>query len=191
MSEPAKPSDVLKAEHQVILRAIRVLDHLVDQADTGANPDIDGCRQCVRIFRLFADACHHAKEEDLLFPALERCGIPKENGPIGVMLYEHSVARSLTRDMAEALDAHAGNDPEGAGRFITAARTYIELLTNHIYKEDNVLFAMGDRVLGDQDRSRLCQAFCEVACRKFEGSSAAELEGAVAALESRYPVGGP
>jgi hemerythrin-like domain-containing protein len=30
---------------------------------------------------VFADTCHHGKEEDFLFPGLEAAGIPNEGGP--------------------------------------------------------------------------------------------------------------
>lgn len=180
-------STVLREEHQVILRVLRVLGRLVSKSERGEGLELSSLRQCVEFFRFFADACHHAKEEDLYFPALEARGIPRENGPIGTMMYEHTLARGFVRDMDVALDDFECGQDEAEGEFRTAARLYIELLNNHITcKEDNVLFKMGDKVLTEQDQSLLCSKFCEAGCRSFGGKSREELEQLAAGLEEQW-----
>ena len=67
----ATPSAVLKDEHKVILRVIRVLHTLVERSKSGSGFEVELLKQCVEFFRHFADDCHHAKEENLLFPVLE------------------------------------------------------------------------------------------------------------------------
>lgn len=186
MSQTQEPTAVLRDEHQTILRVLGVLGKLVERAETGSSFETASLRECVEFFRLFADACHHAKEEDLLFPVLEKRGIPRENGPIGMMLYEHTLARGFTKDMGEALDAHDRQESDAAERFLTSARQYVELLTNHIFKEDNVLFNMGDGVMTAEDRADLCGKFCEVQCGSFGGKKREELERMADALETRW-----
>ena len=56
------------------------------------------------------------------------------------------------------------------------------MLTNHIDKEDNVLFNMGDSVMTEDDQGSLCSQFCEVGCRSFGGKKREELEQMAAAL---------
>lgn len=182
-----KPTAVLRSEHQVILRVIDVLKRLVARSDRGEGFERKALGHCVKFFQLFADACHHAKEEDLLFPALESRGIPREGGPIGMMIYEHGIARGLTRDMAEALEACDRDESDAKGRLHEAARQYADLLTSHIFKEDNVLFNMGDQVLTDEDQSSLCGKFCEVGCRSFGGQTREELERLADDLEQKWP----
>lgn len=182
-----KPIAVLRREHQVILRVIDVLKRLVARSERGEGFEREALGRCVEFFQLFADACHHAKEEDLLFPALESRGIPREGGPIGMMLYEHEIARGLTRDMADALEAFDRDEPDAKARLHEAARQYADLLTSHIFKEDNVLFNMGDQVLTDEDQSSLCGKFCEVACRSFGGQTREELQRLADDLEQKWP----
>ena len=186
-SQDQKPSTVLRSEHRVILRVLGVLDRLVARAERGAGFEDRALQRCVEFFRLFADACHHAKEEDLLFPVLEQRGIPREGGPIGVMLDEHQVARQLTKRMGAELAAHAGGDVDATQRFIEAARQYHGLLTNHIFKEDNVLFEMGDRIMTANDQHELCASFGEVGCRAFEGKRREELKQVADELEQSWP----
>ncbi len=183
----ATASAVLKDEHKVILRVIRVLNTLAERSKSGNGLEVESLEQCVEFFRYFADACHHAKEEDLLFPVLESRGVPNEGGPIGVMLYEHTIARKLTAQMGECIEAFEAGDAEAEARFRDAAGQYVELLTNHIYKEDNILFNMGDQVMTAEDQSDLCGKFCEVGCRSFGGRKREELEAIADKLEVRWP----
>ncbi len=183
----ALPIEVLRSEHRVILRVLCVLERLVARSESGGSLELAPLGQCVEFFRLFADACHHAKEEDLLFPALESRGIPREGGPIGVMLEEHRMARGFTREMGEALKACANGEDGAEFRFRTAAHSYVELLTHHIQKEDNVLFVMGDRMLTEEDQNGLCSKFCEVGCRAFEGRRRDELMSIAEELEQAWP----
>ncbi len=181
-----RPSTVLKNEHQIILRVIAVLNKLVTLSESEDQFETDALSQCVVFFKLFADACHHAKEEDLLFPLLEARGIPRDGGPIGVMLHEHNIARQLTAQMADAINIVRNDEPNGREQFHTAAHQYIELLTNHISKEDNVLFNMGDSVMTGEDQTSLCTRFCEVGCRSFGGRKRDELTRLADDLESRW-----
>ena len=191
MSNPpqpeALPSAVLKNEHQCILRVVRVLQTLTIRSASGDGFEVESLKRCVEFFRHFADACHHAKEEDLLFPLLESRGVPNEGGPIGVMLYEHTVARKLTAEMGAWLDAFEQGDPAAEAKFRDSARQYVELLNNHIYKEDNILFEIADNAMTDADQTDLCGKFCEAGCRKFGGKNREELEAIAAALEERWP----
>jgi hemerythrin-like domain-containing protein len=182
------PVGSLKAEHQVILRVIRVLTTLMDRfADSGAFPEAPLGR-CVEFLRLFADACHHGKEEDLLFPVLEARGIPRSGGPIEVMLYEHQLGRQLTRQMGEALARVVSGDASSKSDFVQAAREYIDLLTRHIFKEDNILFNLGDRVMTADDQRELARSFCAVNCRVFEGRRREQLGQIADELEAEFPV---
>jgi len=186
MAGTESPVTTLKAEHQVILRVVRVLGKVVDQFEKGGDFLAPPLAKCVEFLRLFADACHHGKEEDLLFPVLEARGIPRDGGPIGVMLQEHQMGRRLTREMADALPGAQGSDAQAGKRFLRAAREYIDLLTNHIFKEDNVLFNMGDRVMNSDDQTALAASFCTVNCRAFEGKRREELQRLADELEAEF-----
>ena len=178
------PTQILKEEHRVIER---VLDAM-ERAASADHVDEEFVNKTLDFVRNFSDGCHHAKEEDLLFPMLEACGIPRDGGPIGVMLEEHRMARGFTREMGEALKACANGEDGGELRFRTAAHSYVELLTHHIHKEDNVLFVMGDRMLTEDDQNGLCSKFCEVGCRAFEGKRREELMSIAEELEEAWPV---
>ncbi|MEE8367709.1 MAG: hemerythrin domain-containing protein [Thermoanaerobaculia bacterium] len=177
---------VLRAEHQVILRVLDVLEALIDRPGGNGGLEAAPLGQCVQFFQLFADACHHAKEEDLLFPVLEACGIQRDGGPIGVMLYEHRLARSLVARMGEALSGFGSVDGSSQNAFREAARDYLELLRQHIFKEDHVLFEAADLAMTEEDQARLRESFCEGSCQAFGGKRREELEAMADELERHW-----
>ena len=148
------PMEVLKNEHRVIER---VLDAMEKQL---ARPfDANFFRDAIDFLRNFADGCHHAKEENELFPVLENAGIPREHGPIGCMLDEHKMGRTLIRKIGSNIDAAGKGDAEAVSTLRNAATAYIGLLRQHIYKEDTILFVMADRALGPVEQDLMRGAF--------------------------------
>lgn len=178
------PTGVLREEHRCIVRVLDVLERLLARAQRG-DWDFDTLDDCVAFFRLFADACHHGKEEDLLFPALEEQGMPRDAGPIAVMLMEHQRGRAFVAQMAGACAGARGGDIDDRAKLINAGRGYIDLLRQHILKEDNVLFNMADQIVPGPQCLRLCADYDVVCARRFEGRTKAELERLATELEAR------
>lgn len=153
------PTDQLKEEHQGILLMLRILERICAKLESKEKVDPDHLGHIVEFFQVFADKCHHGKEEDLLFPEMERSGISRERGPIGVMLMEHDQGRTYVRGMAEEAYGFEKGDPSAAAEFAKNARDYIALLIQHINKENNILFPMGDRAVSKEKQDELVGAF--------------------------------
>ena len=80
-----KSIDRLVKEHDLIERALTLLESSANQLESGQPVPPDFPSWAAEFFRQFADGCHHAKEEDLFFPLLKERGIPQEGGPIGLL----------------------------------------------------------------------------------------------------------
>lgn len=154
-----KPTDVLKSEHRVIEQVLNCLAKIAEQAVTAKTVDVASARQAIDFFKVFADQCHHGKEEKHLFPAMEARGFVRDSGPTGVMLYEHDLGRQRIRGMAEALDQHETGDNGALDKFVENARGYVALLRDHINKEDHCLFTMANQALTVADQQALLTAF--------------------------------
>ena len=150
-------TDVLRNEHEVIQQVLDCLEELAERAGTQAGMDVPSAESALDFLASFADRCHHAKEEQLLFPALNARGMPRQVGPIAVMLHEHEVGRAAVAKMRAAVE-DAKREAAGAPRrFAAAAREYVALLRDHIAKENGVLFPMADQMLGEErQRELLC-----------------------------------
>jgi hemerythrin-like domain-containing protein len=178
-------TDVLREEHQTILQALRILDRFARLADRDGPIPHDDVRTVLDFLTRFADGCHHAKEEEALFPMLEDRGLPRDGGPIGVMLHEHDQGRSLITTMRVAA-AEIGRAAEARPRFAVAARAYRSLLEAHIGKENEVLFRMADRLLSAPDQAALVDAFAQRERDALGEGERAKLDEALRALARRY-----
>jgi hemerythrin-like domain-containing protein len=153
-----KSVERLMGEHELIERGLVLLEKAVARINAG-QPLPEGFPAWVaRFFQQFADKCHHAKEEDVFFPVLKQRGIPEQGGPIGVMLHEHVLGRDCVGRMLEASQVQ----PFDSRTFAEAARQYISLLRQHIFKENNVLFRMAERVMTETDDADVTSKFSQV-----------------------------
>lgn len=153
-----KSVERLKAEHALIERGLTLLEKAVVRLEAGQPLPGGFPPWAPRFFQQFADQCHHAKEEDVFFPALKHRGIPEQGGPIGVMLHEHFLGRDCVSRMQDASQAQ----PFDARKFAEAARQYIPLLRQHIFKENNVLFRMAEQVMSHADDAEVTGRFSQV-----------------------------
>lgn len=159
-----RATDALKHDHRVIEKVLAVLERLIENP---AGTSIETWGKAVDFIRNFADKCHHLKEEKIFFPALEERGIPREGGPIGMMLMEHEEGRGYVKMMAAAL-ALAKEDPEAAKTtLVENATAYLRLLRQHISKEEEVLFEMADETLTAEEQKQLLRDFQEHEAREI------------------------
>ncbi|MDD3654266.1 MAG: hemerythrin domain-containing protein [Desulfotomaculaceae bacterium] len=147
-----KATQDLRKEHEAILHVLKILDQMFTST-LDATKKLQYYSEVVNFFRIFADKCHHGKEEVYLFEELIKKGFHKESGPVGVMLHEHKLGREYISMMNKSLEA---KDLAG---FDTAAAKYSALLRQHINKENNVLFIMADEVLDETKQDELFREF--------------------------------
>lgn len=177
-----KASEDLRNEHELIKVTLHVLDQVVRLIKQNEQVDISDLQDIVGFLSEFADKCHHGKEEGFYFPALEQAGIPKEGGPIGVMLNEHELGRSNIKQMRESV-LGANVDLQS---FAQAAESYIVLMSNHIEKENNVLFIMGDMRLPEETQRELLEKFEEHEKNVIGEYKHQELHALLEKLEQKY-----
>ena len=101
----------LRDEHEWILKVAGVLEEILAR-EPEQGLDFDATEECMTFIRLFADACHHGQEEDLLFPELEAQGMSRTGGPIAVMLQEHQMGRAYVQQMVKALPGARSGDTD-------------------------------------------------------------------------------
>lgn len=166
------PTEVLREEHRVILRALGVLEAAAARLAGGRPPPEGWWPETIAWLRAFADKNHHAKEESWLFPAMVKAGVPSDGGPIGVMLEEHQRGRALVRAM------EAGEPASRAAK----AREYVTLLREHIEKENGVLFPLADAVLDEAAQRALQREFEAVEADQGRDASIPHAEAAVERL---------
>lgn len=150
-----KATQVLIEEHEVIVRVLNALDRASNSPITGPDFFIGAAE----FIRGFADGCHHRKEENVLFTAMEHSGVPVQGGPIGVMLLEHEQGRRLTRAMRAGAEQWAAGSAAARVETYQAAAEYVALLRQHIAKENGILFPMADRAIPADRQEQVWEDF--------------------------------
>lgn len=170
------PIGLLMHEHRNIERLLGALEAFTTAVSAAPRPNERAeLARFVDCIRRYADAHHHAKEEEILFVAMVEAGFPKHAGPIAVMLQDHDAGRELVGSMAAALDAPEWT-PSLRADLQAAASEFSQLLRHHIQKEDRVLYPMAEGRLSDEAMADIARRFDEVARPGDESGATKALE---------------
>lgn len=156
------PTEILKHEHKIILLVLNAAEEAVSSMKVAGKIKVSEVEKMLDFFKNYADRCHHAKEEKLLFVKMQEKGMPKERGPIAVMVKEHEFGREKLRAVAAALSRAGQGDMSAKDKIIEDLTGYINMLRDHIAKEDNILYPMGDKIFTEEDQNSLREAFEKV-----------------------------
>lgn len=191
-AKPENPVNLLLSEHVALQHR---LDKLIELTETirKANGFEDVKTEISELKRLageFLDAeKHYIREENVLFPALERHGITE---PPAIMWMEHDKLREDKKQLNNLLENHDKIDFKTfKEKLADVANILRNDLSGHIFKENNILFPTALRVLGDHEWCEIRREFEEIGYCCFTPEEA--IRKIVAAEESRakeaYPSG--
>jgi len=152
-------TDILMSEHRVIERVLTSLETQADKLAAGRPVRPGFFLDAASFIKGFADGCHHRKEEGVLFEAMVAAGLPKQVGPIGVMLAEHEQGRVFTRGMRATAERLAAGDASATAAVVANTRGYAALLRQHIQKEDGILYPMADQMIPAAQHAAVVEAF--------------------------------
>lgn len=144
------PMKMLVTEHVLIKRLLALIPQLSVGLDLTASAVQTALRDTVDFIRSYADRYHHAKEEDILFKYFDA-----KADILQVMLADHDSARGHARGVLAALERLS------AAEVAEHLNAYRELLTQHIKKEDEILYPWMDRQLNLGQVGRLFNQFNE------------------------------
>jgi len=142
---------ILLSEHETILCFLDDLDfvnQLIQKMDN-YYPQRDEFRRLVHIAeQLLGVEPHHQREEEILFPELEKRGV---YGPPMVMRDEHSQIRRHKHKLHELANSVSRMDfDDFAGQLDEIVRFLVPTLREHIFKENNMLYPMALEVVDDE-----------------------------------------
>ena len=128
------PMKKLVDEHTLIKRWAVMIPKVIKNLDLESEAGRQLVAEGIGFIRSYADKYHHAKEEEILFKCFD------ENlDIIKTMCEDHETARAHVRAILTALDER---DKKTVSEHLQA---YQELLSEHIKKEDEILYLWMDR----------------------------------------------
>jgi hemerythrin-like domain-containing protein len=132
----------LRRDHDLIEKVIKAMESTIQLLNDGKQIPESILLPVIDFSKNFTDVCHHSKEENSLFPALEQAGMPRNMGPIAMMLMDHERSREIGKEMENsAKDYITSGDSK---KLISDMQQYVEHITEHLWKENNRLFMMAE-----------------------------------------------
>ncbi len=176
-------TESLRRDHNLIEKMLRALTVTADILGSGKKipgPILD---QTIEFTKNFMLTCHHSKEEDTLFPALEQHGMPREGGPIARMIFEHGISKELAAKMENSARIYQQSGQHVD--LVSDIRNYVDHVSAHLTKENLRLFMMADMVLGSKAEQVTSELSKTERSRLSElGKDRAHFEKLVADLET-------
>lgn len=174
--------EYLVAEHELIERAMAVFKVEIEKVVEGTQ-DAFRLGRSIDFLLEFGDKLHNQKEEQALFPLMEQHGIPRM-GPIGVMLMEHEAERGLLARLGTELPGLAAADEAARKAFRRAGTDYLQVRAEHIWKENDILYAMGRQVIGADEGAGLLATFDRINREAYGEGAFEHFQSMVAEIEA-------
>ena len=176
----------LRRDHDLIERVLKSMWATIPLLKSGKTIPEPILSQVIDFTKNFTDVCHHGKEENSLFPELEKKGMPRNAGPIAVMLMEHEITRKLGKRMEESSKTYISTG--NSSQLIADMQEYINHVVQHIWKENNRLFEMAEMALKDNvDQVNASLDNIEKSTLQEIGKSRTDYEKLAEELEQRFP----
>lgn len=141
------PIHTLMGEHKIILDFVGKLQEVVEKIEkTKEFANHGELKTLLSISKHLLEADkHHAREEDALFPALKKFGVVE---PPMIMEQEHKELKAKKQELHKTIRGYKNFSYREFIKKIKAITEYLgKELSNHISKEDNILYPMAIQVI--------------------------------------------
>lgn len=162
-----EPTSTFVKEHYLIEQVLNCLEQMVERCESQQKLDRERAEDAIRFFRGFAERFHYAKEEAQLLPTMRAMGISPQTCLGCSMSQRHEDGLSHVDAMALTLDRASVGETTAVKEFTEHATAYIELLLEHIAREEDCLFPVIAQGLARTDTVPLTSSV-EQACNDNE-----------------------
>ncbi len=174
------PIHILLAEHRLLLGFAEELRGVAEELGQAGGFDSahDGLKRLGRTVERFkASTSHYVREENVLFPYLEKHGITE---PPAVMWMDHDKIREIEKELYELVEGRETlGFQEFTRRLKERALALAEMLSAHFQKENRVLFPTALKVLSAEEWPEVRRQFDDLGYCPFTPERArAPFEGA-------------
>lgn len=153
----------LKEEHLSLAEQMNELVHLANNLKSTAEPmkrkkGLTELHELASSFR--AELGNHSRrEEEGLYPLMANY-IEREMGPIAAMEEEHDLIHESLKLFMRIVEKEK-SEPIEIAAVHTQLVMSVEILLEHFFKEESVLFPMAEHLLSDTEKEQLQELFQE------------------------------
>lgn len=156
------PIGLLMIEHRLIEKMIKHLKERSQIFRKENEADIFFIDKAVDFIKIYADRCHHGKEEDILFRDLAKKELQREHKNImDELVQEHSWVRNVTKSLVSAKEKYGLGDKTALSDIVKLMIELAEFYPKHIEKEDKHFFIPCMNYFSKQEQEAMLNEFWE------------------------------
>jgi len=140
----------LRKDHDLIEKAVSAMKTTASLLKDGKKIPESILLPTIDFAKNFTNVCHHGKEEDTLFPALAKVGVPTNMGPIHKMISEHKTTKLIAEKLEEFAKKYL--ETGDSANLVDTLEVYVEHVSAHLWKENNRLFHMANARLQGHEK---------------------------------------
>jgi len=160
---PQHPIGILLEEHKIMLQLAEKLATTTNKIKQTNDKSYvgDAIHQLEHLVRDFIDSeKHYLREENVLFPIIEKHGITE---PPAIMWMEHNQIREKKKQLDNLVGKYNVIDFQDFKRqLVEASAALNEILPNHFFKENNILFPTALKVVTSDEWTDVRREFDEI-----------------------------
>lgn len=153
-----RATDILREEHESIRKVVASMAVLLMRLETGGEVKPELLQSAVEFMKL-AGGMHERKEEEFLFPMLDRKGVSTSVAPISLLTRNHRQARDFATRLGAAADTSAAGWMPMDSPVMESLQGLTDIYPRHLWQEDMLIYRIADRSLGPEDDEQLMESF--------------------------------
>ncbi len=154
--------ETLEHDHKFINKVVATMAVLAEDLQADGSVDPKMLRDLVQFMRIFAEQCHHGKEEQHLFAVVAKKPLPEAWRMLEVVDKEHGRIHTLTDELAHAVSRYVLNPSSGRESLISALRGIVAFYPRHIWKEEYLIFPVLRQLLSPAEQEEIARGFNEI-----------------------------
>ena len=156
------PIDALMQEHRLIERMISQMQKALAKMEEKNDVYSKFVDLTVDFIKVYADRCHHGKEEGILFRQLSSKQMSGEHAAMmRDLINEHVYARKTTGNLAKANESYVHGNRDSQKDVYKLMKDLIEFYPMHTQKEDSRFFGPSMEYFTAQEREDMLDEFGE------------------------------
>jgi hemerythrin-like domain-containing protein len=155
-----KPHDLLKAEHKVIARMIKLMKGQLDKVTEKKKADPSFIDAAVEFFTVYADKCHHDKEENIYFYWIKRKNLsPAHKKLMSKLIAQHVFVRQTTDNLMKAKKSYVKGDEKALKEISHNIRALVNMYPEHMEQEEHQFFEPAEEYFSEEELNKMLKEF--------------------------------
>ena len=160
--------EYFRKEHNTIQVMTGVLGLICNHLEINDSLAVSRMKTALSLLKDFLLKNHTAKEDDIYFLAIEDPGMPKDIGPLYLMLEEHNLGRYHINTLEEQVHRYSIDDYKEAAEIVRNVRNYMSFLNFHHNKEETIIYPLIEKIVHQQKLAQVIGSYKEhVVDRRF------------------------